>query len=185
MGDSPEPPDVTLLDACAVISLYATRRMDAILAAVPTDVGVVDLVRTEAHYVLRGGPGEDAREREPVDLEPLIVSGDLRVVAPTESEIAAFVDLTLVLDDGEAMTAAVAIERGWVVVTDDRKAERILSGRVQTRSTLDLVKAWADQTTVDAGTLHATLSDLRERGSYLPRRAHPLRGWWDAVTGSA
>ena len=183
MGDSSEPPDVTLLDACAVINLYATRRMDAILAAVPTAVGVVDLVRGEAHYVLRGGAGEDAREREPVDLGPSIAAGRLRVVVPTEVEIAAFVDLTLALDDGEAMTAAVAIERGWVVATDDRKAERVLSNRVRTRSTLDLVRAWSDEANIDAAELRVVLTDLRERGSYLPRRFHPLREWWEAGLG--
>ncbi len=183
MGVASEPPDVTLLDACAVINLYATRRMDAILAAVPTAVGVVELVQSEAHYVLRGGPGEDAREREPVDLASSIAAGRLRIVAPTESELAAFVDLTLSLDDGEAMTAAVAIARGWVVATDDRKAERVLSNRVRTRSTLDLVKAWSDEANIDATELWVVLTDLRERGSYLPRRVHPLREWWEAGLG--
>lgn len=181
MDDPREPLGLTLLDACAVINLYATRRMDAIVGAVSTEVGIVDLVRSEARYVLRGGPGDDAREREPVDLAPFIDAGRLRVVTPTETELATFVDLTLSLDDGEAMTAAVAIARDLVVVTDDRKADRVLADRVRIRSSLDLIRVWSDQTGIDPATLRAALVDLRERGSYVPRRAHPLHRWWEAA----
>lgn len=70
-----------------------------------------------------------------------------------------------------------------MVATDDRKAERVLADRVPLRSTLDLVKAWAAHGSVDQATLRAAVIDLRDRGSYVPRRAHPLRAWWDAVVG--
>lgn len=125
------PPGVTLLDACVVIDLYATRQMEPILRADPTAVSVVDLVRSESLYVRRGGSGEDAREREPVDLDPVLAAGVVRVVTPSDAELRSFVDLTLRLDDGEAMTAAVAIHRGWSPPTTARPSA---SWRIGSRS---------------------------------------------------
>ena len=184
MNTLTNPDVVTLLDACAVINLYATRHRKAIVAAVPTRVGVVDRVQAEAHYVRRGGSGEDSDERETVDLASLIVSGDIQIVTPTQEELDRFLALTVQMDDGEAMTGAVALVRGWVVVTDDRKAERILRGQIRIRSSLDLIKTWADLKAIDQATIREVLTDLRERGTYFPHRSHPLRTWWDAVLAS-
>lgn len=174
---------VTLLDACAVVNLYATRRMEHILAAIDGPVAVADVVEREAQYVFQGGDGEDARERELIDLQPWVSQGVLTVIEVThEEELLTFIDLTQELDDGEAITAALAIHRGFTVVTDDRKAVRVLTSRAVTlRSTLDLVKTWADQQAVSSEVLRTVLTDLRERGNYYPSRRHPLRGWWDTA----
>jgi len=169
-----------LLDACVAINLYATRRMEEIIRVLEEPVGVVDLVRSEALHVRRGGTGDDADEREALDLGPLVDAGLLVMVTATEAELDAFVAWTRRLDDGEALTAAVAISRGWTVATDDRKAIRLLSGHVPLRSTLDLVKVWADRVGVGDPVVAQALHDLRERGPYLPRRDHPLKAWWDA-----
>jgi predicted nucleic acid-binding protein len=180
----PDPP-LVLLDACTVVSLYACRRMADILGATEGTVAIAELVAGEAQYVFRGGDGEDAREREPVDLRPLIASGRLIVISTDdESELLTFIDLTRELGDGEAMTAALSIHRRATVVTDDRKAERVLTGRgVPLRSTLDVIKVWADRRQIVATELRTILIDLRQRGTYEPRRQHPLRLWWDSVIG--
>jgi predicted nucleic acid-binding protein len=177
---------VTLLDACAVVSLYATRRMAEVLTACEGTVAVSDVVAREAQYVRRGGTGEDATEREPVDLAALVAAGTVQIVTTDdENELLTFVDLTRELDDGEAMTAALAIHRGYVVVTDDRKAERVLNRRnVPLRSTLDLIKTWVDAERLDLTIQRTVLLDLRQRGTYEPRRLHPFRPWWDTVMGS-
>ncbi len=174
---------VTLLDACAVVNLYATRRMEHILAAIDGPVAVADVVEREAQYVFQGGDGEDAREREAIDLQPWLSQGVLSVIETAhEEELLTFIDLTQELDDGEAITAALAIHRGFTVVTDDRKAVRVLVSRAVTlRSTLDLVKTWADQQSIGSETLRVALTDLRERGNYYPSRNHPLRSWWDTA----
>lgn len=182
----PEAP-ITLLDACAVVSLYATRQMVEILRVVEGKVAVADLVAMEAQFVLRGGNGDDARERDPIDLGPLIDDGVLSVLsAGVEEELLTFIDLTQAFSrqgrggQGEAMTAALAIHRQCIVVTDDRKATRILNEHgVLLRTTLDLIKAWADQEAIGADVLGVALLDLRDRGTYEPPRSHPLREWWE------
>lgn len=172
-----------LLDACAVVNLYASRRMSDILDAVGGTVAIVDRVFREAQYVFRGGTGEDAREREPVDLEPLVALGLLSIWATdNETELLTFIDLTLELDEGEAMTAALAIHRGGTVVTDDRKAIRVLTQRsVPWRRSLELVKVWADRGGLDPNELAHVLADIRVRGSYLPSGNHPLLDWWESA----
>ena len=170
-----------LLDACAVLSLYATRRMADILAAALDRCAVVDLVEQEALYVRRLVEGEVVQE--PVDLRPLVGSGALSVMAAeSEAELQTYIDLAVDLDDGEALTAAVAIHRGGLLVTDDRKAERLLAGRVRLRSTLAVIKDWADATAVAPATLLAVLTDVYDRG-YQPPARHPLKSWWDASIG--
>lgn len=173
--DPQDRPTVALLDACAVLSLYATRYMDAILAVEPGPIAVVEIVVEEALYVRRVVEGDV--EREPVDLSPLITTGRLLVLTPeTDDELDTFVDLAVHLDDGEAMTAAVAIHRSCVLVTDDRKAERLLADRVQLRGTLDLIKAWVDVEHVPRDVLREALMGVYERG-YQPSHRHLLRPW--------
>lgn len=181
MGDDTDPRGLTLLDACVVINLYATRRMEEIVRSVPTVVGIVDAVRREAGYVRRGGAGEDADDREAIDLAPMFTAGALVAISPTEPELETFLELTLQLDDGEAMTAAVALARQAVVATDERKAISILEGRVGIRSSLELVRTWVDARGLAEDDVRTVLTDLRQRGHYVPSERHPLRPWWDAV----
>jgi len=167
----------TYLDACAVLSLYATRHMAEILSMVPGQVAISDLVAGEALYVWRIVDGK--RERLLIDLASLVADSTLSVLTTDdEGVLQTFVDLTVDLDDGEAMTAALAIHRSGVLVTDDKKAENLLAARVQIRSTLELIKAWADTASIDGPELRLALSAVYERG-YQPPKGHPLKAWWD------
>jgi predicted nucleic acid-binding protein len=172
-----------LLDACAVVGLYATRRMDEIITVLGNPVAVVGIVANESQYVFRGGDGDDAHDREPIDLVPIVTAGVLSIVSTgEEEELQTFIDLTQELDDGEAMTAALAIHRRAVVATDDRKAERVLTERgVPIRCTLDLIKTWTDQERLSPPDIRQILIDLRQRATYEPRRTHPFRPWWDSI----
>jgi hypothetical protein len=173
--------DFLLLDACSLINLYATRRIAAILGSHPGRFGVVDTVRREAGYVFRGGDGPDATEREPIDLGPLEKMGLITTLAAdSEDETLTYIDLTLEMDDGEAMTGAIAVHGGFTVVTDDRKALRVLSERgVTCETTLDLIKGWAERTNVPRNELRMALLNVRQRARYVPHRTHHLRAWWD------
>lgn len=170
-----------LLDACVVVNLYASRCMEQILAAIDVPVAIADVVAREVQFVYRGGSGADAKEREVVDLQPVIAIGGLIVmVASEEAELLTFIDLAEELGQGEAMTASLAIHRGCAVVTDDRKATRVLATRgITCRTTLDLIRAWSDGQHITPAELHRVLIDVRQRGNYEPSRTHPLRDWWE------
>ena len=176
---------LTLLDACAVINFYATGIMEGVLASLPGPVAVADIVTREAQYVRRGGSGDDADEREQVDLAPYLAAGLVTVISTEdEDELLTFLDFSLVVDEGEAVTAALAVHRQATVVTDDRKAIRLLTTHgVQVRSTLAVLRTYCDETSASEDQVRLILSNLRRRARYEPRRDHPYRPWWDTVLG--
>lgn len=114
------------LDACCLLNLAASRQIAAILRDSPARFAITTKVAAESGYLRRGGAGDDADERDKLDLAPLIAVDLLSVVGiATEEEAASFIDFAAALDDGEAETCALAYHRGVIVATDDRKARRL------------------------------------------------------------
>ena len=174
-----------ILDACCLLNLYASRQIEAILGTVPTRFAAAEAAAAEVLYVRYGGGGQDADKREHVDLQPLIRVGLLDILSlETEGEKASFVLFAAELDDGEAMTCALAVHREAAVATDDRKAIRVLSSvatHVRVHTTVSLLKRWAEIEQPAAATLKRALTDVRERASFVPGRHDPLLPWWKAV----
>jgi predicted nucleic acid-binding protein len=180
IAEPDDEPKILLLDACVVINLVASGHIGAILGALDVPCAIVSHVQRETLHIRRGGRGDDAGERIAIDLTDLLAQGLLHVVADaSEDELNTFIDFTLELGDGEAMTAALALHRGHAVATDDRVALKVLAARVPTVSSLDLIKRWADRQRISSSLIKTALRDLRQRGSYLPGSTHPLRSWWD------
>ncbi|MBA3274730.1 MAG: hypothetical protein H0T72_02970 [Chloroflexia bacterium] len=173
-----------LLDACALINLYASRHFPQIIGARKERFAIVQNVYREARFVFRGGDGLDSRTREPIDW-PTLTSGMLDLLGdPTETEAALYFDLSLELGDGEAMTGAVAWQRGYGVVSDDRKATRLLGNLgIQVTSSLELVDTWARHDGIEAETLQRVITDIRIRARYIPARSHPYYEWWVESAG--
>jgi predicted nucleic acid-binding protein len=180
MSRSPNFPSPLLLDACALINLYACGHAREILASSAMPCAIVSQVRHETLFIRRGGQGEDAGERIPIDLNDQLSQGLLQVVPEAiEDELNTFIDLAVELGDGEAMTAAIALHRGHTVVTDDRVALRVIGNRVPTKPSLQLIKDWIEREQISREVASRALLSLRQRGSYLPGTNHPLRSWWD------
>ena len=62
------PSSLVLLDACALINLYACGYASEILDELET-FGIVSHVQRESLFIRQGGTGEDARDRVSIDLE--------------------------------------------------------------------------------------------------------------------
>lgn len=180
-GDLPLVP----LDACCLLNLCATRRLEDILQALPFRAAATDRAAAEVRYLRRGGSGADADERDLVDLQPLLAAGLLTILhLETEQEAARFVQLAAELDDGEAMTFALAIERGLTVATDDRKALRLLARvapHLQAHTTAGLLQRWAALRQVSPSEQRQTLLDVQERARFAPNRDDPLQEWWETA----
>ena len=176
---------VLLLDASCLLNLCATDRLLEIAAALPWQLAVVDYVmEQEVLYVRIIGAQEGT---VPVDLSPLIDDGLLLVMRlETPSEEASFVELAAVLDDGEAVTGAIALNRGHLVAIDDRKARRVLGEKapgMRLVSTLELMRQWSASVPVQEVS-HA-LRAMQHRASYVPGQWDPLHAWWrDMMEGS-
>lgn len=172
-----------LLDCCSLLNLYATRQITEILRVLPVRCAIAEMVVGEAVYVLRGGDGEDASEREPVEVQPLVAAGATEIWRPEkEAEYASFVNFAAEIDDGEAMTCALALHRSGAVVTDDRKTHRVLSVRAPqliVLTTSQVLKLWAAPNRVDKPLLRVTLLDIQTRARFAPGGTDPLLDWWE------
>jgi len=172
-----------ILDACCIINLYASRQFGHILGALPTSVAVSTYVQEKEALKIYGGPDEHVMQREEqIDLQPFIDRGLLTAVSPeSEAENVTYVNFAASLDDGEAITGAIAVHRNWAMGSDDRKAISFFAKaapHLQMLSTLELMKQWVDTTDVPADIVYAALRNVRTRAKYEPHSKHPLHHWW-------
>jgi hypothetical protein len=180
-----------ILDGCALLNLYASRRIAEILGTLPRPCAVADYVRDEEALWVGRHKSAPAAERERVDVGPLIMSGLIEVLTlEGDEEMAHFLTLASSsrIDDGEAMSGALAHSRGLVVATDDKAALRLFgrhSPPIPTCSTASLVRHWVECAAVDAPTLARALVDIRERASFEPGPGDPLQPWWRAASDNA
>lgn len=172
-----------VLDTSCLLNLYATGHFREIAASLREQVGVSDFVlEEEALFIRRGPPIDGQEELDPVDLSPFVSEGLVEVMyLESPNEKATFVDLSAVVDDGEAVTAALALHRGYSIAIDDRKARRVLAERAPTVplvSTLELVVRWVENVSVPLDDLRSSLKRMRFRTNYVPGSRDPHYKWW-------
>lgn len=167
------------IDASTLLNLLATGEAESILRFLPVDKVVCSAVRDEVLYVRSANP-EDAAEL--ISINPLVEAG-LLTLANLESaeEEAQFVNLAATLDDGEAMSLAISISRGYALVTDDKKARRVageLPNPVPLLATSELVAYWAQGNSIDPARIREVLASVDLRARFRPWTGYPLRDWW-------
>jgi hypothetical protein len=85
------------------------------------------------------------------------------------------------MDDGEAITGAIAICRDWAIGTDDKKAINFFTKnepQVPILSTLEFIKYWVDTTGPMTGLVQNVLQNVRMKARYEPDKNHSLYDWW-------
>ena len=176
-------PELIFLDTGCLLNLYASQNLESIVTTISSDFSVADYVlEQEAIYVWSGSRNDKRRERTPVNIVPLIQQNLIKVESlVSDSEKSTFIDMAARMDDGEAMTGALAVHRNGAVATDDAKARRVLSQwttPVPVISTLDIVKHWVEL----AGTAREEIRQMLQRiywgATYYPGRRDPLYEWW-------
>lgn len=175
--------DPLILDACVVINLYATRRMDEILLAQELPVVVPSYVnRIEALWVGHGRKSDPSSDAEAVELAPMVERQIISFVAAEgNTEVETLIGLASQLDDGEAECGAIAYHRGFTVATDDRKAIRVfsqLNPPVKVVRTSQLIEHWERSNTVPRDVVKEVLRNIGRRARFEPPIDDPLNGWW-------
>src|SRR6266568_6134288 len=153
MSDLLFPCDGVILDACVIINLYASGYMQSVLESIPKPTSIAAYVyEMEAQRIYTGPDDDVAKETELINLRSL-VDGKLLRVVPLEDgpEAAAAVSFsaTTRLDNGEAISAAIAVHRSWSLATDDKAAISFFARQVpylHLISTPQLLKHWVDVT---------------------------------------
>ena len=162
-----------ILDACCAINLHMSGHMEEILQALPGCVALAAFVLDEE--ILRS------------NLQPLIAQGLIQIVSPeSEAEETSLVNFAAELDDGEAVTGAIAIHRHWGIATDDRKARRVFARtnpHVQLLSTPELLKHWVDTHHPPTAVVCEALQNIQTHARYQPPATHALHAWWQSIVG--
>lgn len=170
--------DYLLLDACCAINLFATPYAGEILAAYAQPIAIAQfVVEHELLYLAAGLTSENS------SLVEILAEIGIVTVAMQEDEEEQFLALASQLDDGEAISAAIAMERGWAIATDDRRVPTVLAkagAAMRVVTTPELVKHWAEHAQVDRLTLRSVLADIEAKARFRPWRTNPLYAWWQA-----
>jgi hypothetical protein len=177
------------VDACCLIDVLATGRVEDILRAADLDWHMPTAVEVEVQHVRQYDPAQPGQVvKVPVDLSSLKTSVVLKVCAPeNQLEQDRYVHYaTRFRSDGEAMCLAIAEQRGWVIATDDRKVIRVAKqAGVTVVSCPELVRKWADEIQPDQATLCKVLQDIHALAQFKPNAAMPEYDWWMDQLGKA
>lgn len=157
-----------ILDGCVLLNLLATGFFEQILRASAEESSICFLVEEE-HFFLRNET--DVNEIISVDLKPFIESRVIkRCNLDTDDERQMFVNLAVRLDDGEAMSLAIALSRNWRIATDDKKARKVFleyagGDSESLLSTSDLIAKWIRKEKIDEKTVKSILLMIEKKAA--------------------
>ena len=168
-------PPKHVLDTCCFINFYASGQAAALLNVVGGSVAIPEAVKRESLYLAAPHPEE---KPTPINIDTVIAELKLTVVSPTnDRELALYVELATDLDDGEAMGLALAKERGWILLTDERKArKRAAALGVEVLTTCDVVAAW--EPNASNGEVVEAARRISRLARYSPGPRDPRYDWW-------
>jgi predicted nucleic acid-binding protein len=166
-----------LLDACVAINLAATNHLHQVAQTLGFTFTLARQAAAEVGHLRDAADGDVILT--PIDLGRYD-SECLEVTSLTPAEYPLYVELARVVDDGEAATIAVAVERAMPLATDDRKARRLCAELQipEPKRTLSILHAYADATRLPHTHLRDLLIKTRDRASFQPPRSDPDRKWW-------
>lgn len=169
----------TLIDTCCLLNVCAVGEPAAVLKIIPVKWHIAKAAATE-ELSIRPTPDAKRAERRRIDLQPCLNAGILTVSAPeNEAEQALYIQLALEVDDGEAMSLAIASIRHWAVSTDDIAAIRVAKRLgIVTVSTPELVKWWAEQSKADATAVAHAIRNIETLARYVPTTDATGYEWW-------
>ncbi|MCI0533914.1 MAG: hypothetical protein L0Z50_01670 [Verrucomicrobiales bacterium] len=170
------------IDACCLIDLLASGHAEAVLRACGHVWQLPVAVQSEVQFVRQIDPTDPSKfVSVTVDLKPLISAGVLAVCQPdVQPELDLYTQYaTLFRSDGEAMCLALALSRGWLAATDDKKAIRIAQqAGLTVLSSPQLMKMWADNFRPDQPTLTKAIENIERFAQFRPNPAMPECQWW-------
>jgi hypothetical protein len=172
---------VLLNDCSVLLNLLASDCLADIAEVTGWQFAVCPAVRDEVKKL------RDAHTLEmlPVDIAPFIASGLLQLLELSgDEEQTLYVEQSIVVDDGDAMSIAIAASRHLELAIDDKQAAnhtRRAFPKIRLWSTPDILKKWADDGRVDASILHEAIRLIEIRARYFPPKSHTLAVWWRAM----
>lgn len=166
-----------ITDASVLVNLLATDAFEDIAHKAGWRFVICEAVQREV-LALRNA---DTGDMEPVELQSFVESKLIEVTKLQSDECDCYVEYSAVVDDGEAMSLAIAETRKLAIAVDDRRAISIAQRRGLTSTMLttpELLHLWCQQTKAEDGEVGRILRLVEIRARYVPPKNHALRQWW-------
>jgi predicted nucleic acid-binding protein len=172
-----------LLDTCVLINLLASGECEAILRSSNRRWLICSVVERESIYLRTDDPNVPL---ELINLEPLISSGVISVCdVETEEESRLYVNYSSMLDDGEAMSLALALARGHQLATDERKAKRLFLEAVSSTDELigtsQILREWVEGHSIEKIRAKEVLVQIANRARFFPPSSDVYYQWWSDI----
>jgi predicted nucleic acid-binding protein len=170
-----------LIDTCVLINLLASGVINEVLGAAGHVFAICTAVEGKSLYLL--SDDLESPTPEEIRLNDHITPGVLSLCQiESEEEELLYVYYASQLEDGEAMSLALAEARGYTLATDDRKARRMFAEAVgeaeRLLSTSDLIRGWGEREALPKPRLKETLLRINRRARFVPPRTDPNHEWW-------
>jgi predicted nucleic acid-binding protein len=168
-----------LLDACITINLVAVGPIHQIANSIGQSCLITRQAANEVGHLRDIIDGETVVTH--VDLTDHVQTGAFEIIDLARDEIPLFVELASQVDDGEASTIAVAIKRGILLATDDRKARRLCAerGLAIPTGTVTLIRRYCEAQALDRVHVSHLLQRISSRASFQAPRGDPDLKWWN------
>ena len=174
-----------LNDSSVLLNLLAADCLSSIAVATGWQFAICPAVQDETKKLRDPHTGEMAE----VDITPHLTSGLLQVLDLSgDEEQTLYVEQSIVVDDGEAMSIAIAAHRQLELAIDDKQATnqtRRTFPQVRIWSTPEILKHWTEISHIDAEVLREAIYRIETRSRYFPSKSHPLAEWWRKSKGTA
>ncbi len=172
---------VLLNDSSVLLNLLAAECLASIAEVTGWQFAICPAVCDEVKEL----PDTHTGEMVDVDLAPLIASGLLQMLELSgDEEQTLYVEQSIVVDDGEAMSIAIAASRHLDLAIDDKQAAnhtRRTFPEIRLWSTPDILQQWAELGRVDASVLREAIRLIEIRARYFPPKSHALAAWWQMM----
>jgi predicted nucleic acid-binding protein len=170
-----------IIDCCSLLNLYTGWGNLEELRVLPYSWSICESVARESEFTREYGPDGIPIEVA-LDLRALFDSGLLRVARPeNDAEMADYVSFATEIDDGETQALAIAKNRRYALLTDDRKATRIANRPdvgVPTITTATVLREWQERSGARKTDVRKIVERIQELARFIPRRGSPEQAWW-------
>ena len=157
--------DTVIFDSSTLINIFCSGYYSSIFESLKQQLMVSQLVISESNYYYESG------KKQSLDLDYFTSQGIFDRAELNAEEYPLFIVFAQQLDDGEAETIAIGINRGWSIAIDDRKAIKLIRERypdAHVFCTPAIVKNWADNTTQREESVQKVIENIENYARFRP-----------------
>jgi hypothetical protein len=170
----------SIIDSTFLYNVLATEYSESILKCLPQPV-VISEYTIKVEFSKH--PYKNSIEDELTEFNLKDLSRILTIVKPeSQDEIATFVYLTQIMDEGGAQSLSIALYRNYFLVSDDKSVNRVNEDaklNIPLMSTPEILKLWSAGRSDKM--VRQAIYDIESKAHFFPLRNTSDYVWWDKI----